>query len=76
MTDIYLDVLRFLTTKHSFAEVDRQFRSAIQKGTTQNGSQVNPGVYVDKLAHAGGIAFDDGWLITKEGRGLLKQLES
>ena len=49
-----------------------EFRQKLQSDTDHPGATTYPGVYVDKLAEAGAIAFDDGWVVTDEGRGLLQ----
>jgi hypothetical protein len=72
--DTYLEVLDFLTEKHSYNEVDQLLRDRpiLMSGRVQNDRPMQPSVFVDKLAAAGGIIFDKGWVITPEGRAVLK----
>jgi hypothetical protein len=72
--DTYLEVLDFLTEKHSYNEVDQLLRDRpiLMSGRAQDDRPMQPSVFVDKLAAAGGIIFDRGWVITPEGRAVLK----
>lgn len=70
---IYRELLSFCTTRRSFAEINRHMGSlGLFNRESANPSAPTPGVYVDKLAQAGGIVFDTGWLTTEEGRGYLE----
>jgi hypothetical protein len=73
-SDTYLELLDFLTEKHSYGEVDQLLRgrSVLTSGRAQDDRPMQPSVFVDKLAAAGGIIFDKGWVITPEGRALLE----
>jgi hypothetical protein len=72
--DTYLEVLEFLTEKHSYGEVDRLLRDrpVLMSGRTQGDRPMQPSVFVDKLAATGSILYDDGWIITPEGRTVLE----
>ena len=74
--DTYIEVLEFLCERRSFAEVDKLLRGRDILRVRSNGSSrpMSPSVFVDKLAAAGGIAYNNGWMITEEGRGLLEEL--
>ncbi|MDR1421702.1 MAG: hypothetical protein LBI64_02420 [Coriobacteriales bacterium] len=77
-TDTYLEVLEFLTEKHSYNEVDQLLRGrpVLRDGRNVGDSDMQPSVFVDKLASAGGIVFDEGWVVTPEGLSLLKSARS
>jgi hypothetical protein len=72
--DTYLEVLDFLTEKHSYNEVDQLLRDrpVLMSGRAQDDRPMQPSVFVDKLAAAGGIIFDKGWIITPEGQAVLR----
>jgi hypothetical protein len=71
--DTYLEVLTFLQEKRSYAEVDALLRGrdVLMSGRPEGERPMQPSVFIDKLAASGGIAFDDGWMITEEGKELL-----
>jgi hypothetical protein len=71
--DTYLEVLDFLTEKRSYNEIDQLLRDrpVLMSGRAQDDRPMQPSVFVDKLAAAGGIIFDKGWVITPEGRAVL-----
>jgi len=71
--DTYVEVLEFLQEKHSYLEVDRLLRGrdVLMSGREANDRPMQPSVFVDKLAQAGSISFNNGWVITKEGKEIL-----
>jgi hypothetical protein len=72
--DTYIEVLDFLTEKHTYNEIDGLLRGRpiLMDGRSQGDTPMQPSVFVDKLAAAGGIIFDEGWIITPEGNALLQ----
>jgi hypothetical protein len=74
--DTYREVLEFLTKPHSFAECDALLRDRdiLRVGRDEGERPLQPSVFIDKLAAAGGIAYGDGWLITEEGKELLESI--
>jgi hypothetical protein len=76
--DTYLEVLEFLDEKHSYTEIDRLLRNrpVLMSGRALDDRPMQPSVFVDKLASAGGIIYDEGWIITPEGRAMLETARS
>jgi hypothetical protein len=76
--DTYVEILEFLTDKQSYNAVDKLLRGRpiLTDGRSQGESPMQPSVFVDKLASAGGIIFDEGWIITPEGLSLLEALKA
>jgi hypothetical protein len=72
--DTYLEVLEFLKDKHSYNDIDQLLRGrpVLVKTRAQDDRPMQPSVFVDKLAAAGGIVYDEGWVITPEGLALLE----
>jgi hypothetical protein len=70
----YLEVLEFLMEKHSYTEIDQLLRNrpVLMSGRAPDDRPMQPSVFVDKLAAAGGIIYDEGWIITPEGRAMLE----
>jgi hypothetical protein len=71
--DTYLDVLEFLSEKHSYSEVDALLRGrpVLLDNRDTSDRPMQPSVFIDKLAACGGITWNEGWLITDEGREIL-----
>ena len=76
--DTYLEVLEFLQQERPFTELDRLLRgkSVLMDGRAQDEGPMQPSVFVDKLAAAGGIVFREGWIITQEGKELLEKIKA
>lgn len=75
-TPVYRELLAFCATKRTFAEINRRMHElGLFSGQSASAETPTPGVYVDKLAQAGGLVFDAGWLTTEEGRGYLAEEE-
>ncbi|MDR1184028.1 MAG: hypothetical protein LBK67_04455 [Coriobacteriales bacterium] len=74
--DTFVEVLDFLTTKRSFADVDTLLRGddVLMVGRDPDDRPAQPSVFVDKLEKAGGIYWEEGWVITEEGREVLEML--
>jgi len=74
--DTYIEVLQFLTSKRSYNDVDKLLRGRpiLMDGREADDQPMQPSVFVDKLASAGGIVYTDGWIITPEGQALLDSL--
>jgi hypothetical protein len=70
----YLEVMEFLTERHSYGEVDRLLRGhpVLMSGRAPEDRPMQPSVFVDKLAAAGAIVYDEGWVVTPEGRAVLE----
>jgi hypothetical protein len=70
----YLEVLEFLAEKRSYSEIDGLLRNRpiLMSGRAPGDRPMQPSVFVDKLAAAGSIIFDEGWIITPEGRAVLE----
>ena len=70
--EIYLDLLEYLREKRSYPEVEHFLREhGAQHFTAEDGTPLQPSLFVDKLGETGGVAFDGGWMITPEGKELL-----
>ena len=76
--DTYAEVLGFVTEKRSFSEIDKllQGRPILMSGKQPNENPMQPSVFIDKLAAAGGIIYDDGWILTSEGKEMLERILS
>lgn len=74
--DSFIEVMEFLTEKHSLADVDRLLRGrdVLKVGVEPGTPLIQPSVFVDKLEKAGGIYWKDGWIITNEGQEVLETL--
>jgi hypothetical protein len=72
----YVEVLEFLREGHSYAEVDTLLRGRdiLMSDRESDERPMQPSVFVDKLAACGGIVWDKGWKITKEGKELLDNI--
>jgi hypothetical protein len=75
--DTYVEVLGFLTQRRTYMEVDELLRGrpVLLSGRQPGDRPMQPSVFVDKLAAAGGIGWDEGWIITEEGKELLDTLK-
>jgi hypothetical protein len=71
--ETYIEILEFLQEKRPFAEVDALLRGRdiLMFGREPGDRPLQPSVFIDKLAACSGIAFNDGWMITEEGKELL-----
>jgi hypothetical protein len=76
--DTYIEVLEYLKDKHSMADVDKilRGRDVLTSGRVPGDRPMQPSVFIDKLAVAGGIAWDSGWQITEEGSELLEAIKA
>jgi hypothetical protein len=76
--ETYVELLEFLQTKRAFAEVDALLRGReiLMSGRDADDRPMQPSVFVDKLAACGGITFNDGWMITQEGKELLDTIRT
>jgi hypothetical protein len=76
--DTYVEILDFLTQKRSFAEVDTLLRGrdTLLVGRKSDDRPLQPSVFIDKLEAAGGIHWNEGWQLTKEGRELLATIKN
>lgn len=74
--DTYVDVLNYVTEKRSFSEIDKllQGRPILMSGRKSNDAPMQPSVFVDKLAAAGGIIYDEGWIVSSEGKEMLERI--
>jgi hypothetical protein len=74
--DTYIEILSFLEELRPYAEVDALLRDRdiLMLGRSEDERPLQPSVFIDKLAAAGGIAWDDGWIITEEGKELLESV--
>ena len=75
--EAYLELMAFLREKRSFPEVERHLRGC-DPGilTTEDGTMIQPSMFVDKLGAAGAVEFDGGWMITAEGKEMLDTIEN
>lgn len=74
--EAYLAVMRYLVDKHTFAGVDSMLRNeGVSLGVAFTGDPVQPSVIVDKLERAGIILYDEGWVLSAEGREALAELD-
>ena len=70
--EVYLELMAFLREKRSFPEVEQHLRGCDpQILTTEDGTKIQPSMFVDKLGAAGAVSFDGGWMITAEGKEML-----
>jgi len=76
--DTYLEVLEFLLEERPFTELDKLLRgkSVLMDGRAEGEGPMQPSVFVDKLAAAGGIVYREGWIITQEGKELLEKIKA
>jgi hypothetical protein len=74
--DTYREVLEFLSNHRSYAEVDALLRDRdiLMSGRGGGERPLQPSVFIDKLATAGGITWNDGWVITEEGKEVLENI--
>jgi hypothetical protein len=72
--DTYKEVLEFLSEKRPYSDVDKLLRGReiLMSGREPGDHPMQPSVFIDKLSAAGGIVWDDGWQISKEGKELLE----
>lgn len=69
-------VMRYLVDRHTFAGVDSMLRSSgVSLGVAFTGDPVQPSVVVDKLERAGIIVYDEGWILSDEGKEALSKLD-
>jgi len=75
--DTFIEVLEFLTDKHTMAQVDTLLRGrdVLRAGLEPGDVTLQPSVFVDKLEKAGGIYWEKGWLITEEAKEVLDVLK-
>ncbi|MDR0500465.1 MAG: hypothetical protein LBG97_04375 [Coriobacteriales bacterium] len=74
----YLELLEFLSEKHSYAEVDTLLhgREILMYGRAPDERPMLSSVFIDKLAAAGGIVYNDGWQITADGKEFLQSVKA
>jgi hypothetical protein len=74
--DTYIEVLEFLEEPRGFANVDSLLRGrdVLMVGRDSLDQPMQPSVFVDRLERAGGIFWDEGWMITPEGKELLETI--
>ena len=73
--EVYLELMTFLCKKRSFPEVEQHLRvHDPQILTTEDGTKIQPSMFVDKLGAAGAVSFDGGWMITAEGKEMLEAI--
>ena len=73
--ETYLALLEFLREKRIFPEVEHFLRGrGLQTLTAEDGTLLQPSLFVDKLGETGAIEFDGGWTITTEGKELLDSI--
>lgn len=73
----YIEALRFVTQKRSFAELDKHLRSKPELLTESavEGEPIQPSSIIGKLSRSGVVVFDGAWVITKEGLEFLEELQ-
>ncbi|MDR1185074.1 MAG: hypothetical protein LBK67_09805 [Coriobacteriales bacterium] len=75
--DSLIEVLEFLTEKRTMANIDTLLRGrdVLKVGRALGDPLIQPSAFVDKLEKAGGIYWQTGWIISDEGREVLKTLK-
>jgi hypothetical protein len=75
--DTYIEVLEFLKERQGFAKVDSMLRGrdVLFAGRKPGDQPMQPSLFVDRLERAGGICWDEGWMITTEGKELLDTIK-
>lgn len=70
----YVELLNFLREKRSYGDIDRLLRGnpILMDGIAPGDRPMQPSVFVDKLAAAGVIIYEQGWVITPEGLHMLE----
>lgn len=70
----YIELLQFLKEKRSYGDIDKLLRGnpVLMDGVALGGRPMQPSVFVDKLASAGAIIYEQGWHITPEGLRVLE----
>ncbi|MDR2492293.1 MAG: hypothetical protein LBD25_02365 [Coriobacteriales bacterium] len=74
--ETYIEVLGFLQERHDLGSIDTLLRGrdVLMAGRDPDDRPIQPSVFIDKLEKAGGIYWENGWLITSEGKELLDTL--
>jgi hypothetical protein len=75
--DTYIEVLEFLQEPRGFAKVDTLLRGrdVLWIGRGKLSQAMQPSVFVDRLERAGGVFWDEGWMLTPEGKELLETIK-
>lgn len=73
--DTYLELLDFLRQKHGFADIQALLEGRdVLVLTAEEGTPLQPSLFIDKLNETGAVAFDGGWMITAEGKEMLDSI--
>ncbi|MDR1088594.1 MAG: hypothetical protein LBL23_04925 [Coriobacteriales bacterium] len=74
----YAELLSFLEEPRAYVEVDALLRGRdiLMLGRDEGDRPLQPSVFLDKLAAAGGIVWSEGWIITDEGKELLEAIRT
>lgn len=78
-TDTYVELMAYLEEEpRTYAQICAllQGRPALLRvGPDGEPQQMQPSVFLDKLEQAGGVEWDEGWVLTREGREFLDELD-
>lgn len=72
---LYLQVLNFCQTPRALAEVDALIKDdpALAPTAASDWQRIRPSYILDRLAEAGGLAWNEGWFITEAAKEYLAQ---
>lgn len=72
---LYLQVLNFCQTPRTLAEVDALIKDdpALAPTAASDWQRIRPSYILDRLAEAGGLAWNEGWFITEAAKEYLAQ---
>jgi hypothetical protein len=75
--DTYREVLEFLRVRRSMLEVDNLLRGRdiLMSGRNPDDRPMQPSVFIDKLAAAGAILYNEGWQLSIDGEEFLAAIE-
>ena len=75
-TEAYLDVMDFCRKPRAYQEVRDllQGRDVLSLTRNADGQPLQPSFFVDMLERSGGLVWNGGWKVTKQGEALLSRM--